>query len=493
MARKIENTPSPHILMNSMRSIGYTFKTALADIIDNAISANATNVYVDSPINDMSLFITILDDGFGMERDDLLNAMKYGSDRESYSATDLGRFGLGLKSASLSQCRVLTVASKHENKVSAFRRDLDFVVKDKRWDCLELEEDEIDEIPNISKLRELSQGTLVVWQNFDGAYKKSGGLVREYLMDEIDESTKHLQLVFHRYLNRKIKPLNIYINNDKLIGFDPFLEDHPKTDTKKPSELSVENSIIKIQTYILPHQTDLSNADIDKLGGIDSLRTGQGFYVYRNDRLIIYGTWFRLSSSNINHELFKYGRIKVDIPNNLDDMWDIDIKKQNAVVPKAILNNLKKTVSTVCGRSKDKTAKRTRLTFEKDDTKIWNKSLSRNNKDVFFINPDSSFVKNFLDDFDDKDRAKILNFIDVVSSSIPFEDIYNSVCNKSNENDLADETISSLVLEGVSQFKRIKMVTQKSNKDCFERLCSFEPFNNEVISARIWEAVKDEQ
>ena len=104
MARKIENTPSPHILMNSMRSIGYTFKTALADIIDNAISANATNVYVDSPINDMSLFITILDDGFGMERDDLLNAMKYGSDRESYSAKDLGRFGLGLKSASLSQC-----------------------------------------------------------------------------------------------------------------------------------------------------------------------------------------------------------------------------------------------------------------------------------------------------------------------------------------------------------------------------------------------------
>ena len=81
MAKKIENTPSPDVLMNSMRSIGYTFKTALADIIDNSISANASNVYIDSPINDSSLFITILDDGYGMERADLLNEMKYGSDR----------------------------------------------------------------------------------------------------------------------------------------------------------------------------------------------------------------------------------------------------------------------------------------------------------------------------------------------------------------------------------------------------------------------------
>ena len=86
----------------------------------------------------------------------------------------------------------------------------------------------------------------------------------------------------------------------------------------------------------------------------------------------------------------------------------------------------------------------------------------------------------------------MLNVIDALSSSIPFDDIYNSICNKNNESDLADETISSLVLEGVSQFKRIKMVTQKSNKDCFERLCSFEPFNNEIVSKRIWESVKDE-
>ena len=80
---------------------------------------------------------------------------------------------------------------------------------------------------------------------------------------------------------------------------------------------------------------------------MDELREGQGFYIYRNNRLIIYGTWFRLSSQNVSSELYKYGRIKVDIPNSLDDMWEIDIKKQNAVIPKQILNLLKKKVADV--------------------------------------------------------------------------------------------------------------------------------------------------
>ena len=157
----------------------------------------------------------------------------------------------------------------------------------------------------------------------------------------------------------------------------------------------------------------MTNDDIEKLGGIESLRNGQGFYVYRNERLIIHGTWFRLSASNINNELYKYGRIKVDIPNSLDDMWEIDVKKQNATIPKQILNNLRKAVNSVCTRSKEKTSKRVKLTLEKDDSKIWNKTLSRDNKDLFYINGDSHFIRRFLDEFDDKDKVKILHFIDV--------------------------------------------------------------------------------
>lgn len=493
MAIKIKNTPLPNVLMNSMRSIGYNFKTAIADIIDNSISANANNIYIFSPVNDEKIFITILDDGEGMDDCELFNAMKYGSNKEFYGTYDLGRFGLGLKSASLSQCRILTVVSKKNNSIAAYQWNLDSVIENREWDCLKLEEQEIKILPNISDLQEQTQGTLVIWENFDIGYKKSGGRIRDYLCDEIAEAESHIRLVFHRFMSNNFKPLRIYINQSLLEPIDPFLEYHRKTDTQNPKEIDVNGSIVKIQPFILPHQTDLTNDDIEKLGGIESLRNGQGFYIYRNERLIIFGTWFRLSASNINNELYKYGRIKVDIPNTLDDMWEIDIKKQNATIPKQMLNNLKKAVSSVCIRSKEKNSKRARLTLEKDDSKIWNKTLSRDNKDLFFVNENSEFIKRFLDEFGDKDKIKILHFIDVISSSLPYDDIYNSICNKNNETKLDDKYIESIVLEGASQFKTLKQLTQLSDEKVLELVCKYEPFNNELISLKIKGIVNNEK
>lgn len=489
MAVKIENMPSPNVLMNSMRSIGYTFKTAVADIVDNSISASAKNVFISIPINDDDLFVTILDDGKGMSRDDLFNAMKYGSDRE-YTSADLGRFGLGLKSASLSQCRVLTVISKKDSEISAFQWNLDSVGK--KWDCIELESEELIEVPCFEKLSGMEMGTLVIWQNFDIAYKKSGGRVREYLSDEMADAEKHLKLVFHRFLSNKFKPFKIYVNNDLLEPFDPFLIDHPKTDSKKVSEITVEGETIKIQPFILPHMNDLRDEDISKLGGTEALRNDQGFYIYRNDRLIIYGKWFRLSLASVSPELLKYGRIKVDIPNSLDEIWDIDIKKQNATIPRQMLNYLKKAVLDVCYRSKEKTTKRTRLTLERDNNKIWNKSLDKNQKERFYINNESGFVRRFLDEFDDSDKRKILNFVDAISSTLPFDDIYNAICNKNNATSIEDEQFESIVMEGISQFKTIKRIIQKSNEEVMAVLTQSEPFNDEKISEKIREIVANE-
>lgn len=490
MAKYILNNPSPDVLMNSMRSIGYSFKTAVADIIDNSISAHASEIKIYTPIND-DLFISFFDNGEGMSRDELLNAMKYGSDRECYGIDDLGRFGLGLKSASLSQCRKLTVASKKDRVISAFRWDLDSVIETKRWDCLELENDEIKQLPMIKVLTEAEKGTLVVWQDFDIAYKKSNGHVMETLSEEVDEMEKHLSLVFHRFLNRSFNQIKIYINDDRIKGYDPFLEDHPKTDSQKPSIIKCENEDIRIQQFILPHQNDLSNEDVEKLGGIERLRSGQGFYIYRNDRLIIYGTWFRLASSNLNSELYKYGRIKVDIPNTLDDMWDIDIKKQNASIPRQILASLKKAVSNVRVKSKDKSAKRTRLKLEKDDSKIWNKNLNREEKEVFFINNESQFVRNFIDGFDDSDKTKILRFLDVISASIPYDDIYNSMCNKALEQKISQDGIDSIIIEGVNQFNRLKKLLRLSDEKIFEKLKTYEPFDNEEIFNLVKERINN--
>ncbi len=490
MTKKVHNSPSPDVLMNSMRSIGYSFKTAVADIIDNSISAHATEIRIYTPIND-NLFVAFFDNGDGMDRGELLNAMKYGSTRDSYSETDLGRFGLGLKSASLSQCKKLTVVSKKNNKLSSFCWDLDLVLFSKTWDCLELDDSEIKQIPMIETLNKSEQGTLVVWQNFDIIYKKSNGHIREALSEEVEETEKHLSLVFHRFINRPSNKLKIYINDDKIIGLDPFLEDHPKTDSQKPSFIKCEGADIKIQQFILPHMSDLSNNDIDKLGGDDMLRSGQGFYIYRNDRLIIYGTWFRLASSNLSSELFKYGRIKVDIPNMLDEIWDIDIKKQNATIPKQILSSLKKAVSNVRHKSQDKSSKRAKLKLEKDDTKIWNKTLSRDEKEVFFINCDSKFVKYFIDEFEDEDKPKIIRFLEAISSTIPYDDIYNSMCNRALEQKTSASSLESILLEGVNQFIRLKKMLQKTDDIVLEVLKTYQPFDNEEIFNAVKERINN--
>lgn len=189
MAEKIKNIPSPDILMNSLRSIGYSFKTAVADIIDNSISADAKNIWIDFPsYSSDNLYITILDDAIGMDDAALFNAMKYGSERDEYGEKDLGRFGVGLKSASLSQCRTLTVMSKFNGDIHAYRWDLDEVLRSKEWECLRLDFDEIQACPNYEKLNSLVQGTMVVWQNFDIADQKSNGHAYEYLSEKLDES-----------------------------------------------------------------------------------------------------------------------------------------------------------------------------------------------------------------------------------------------------------------------------------------------------------------
>lgn len=496
MAVKCINRPLPNILMKSMRSIGYSFSTAIADVIDNSISADAKNIFLTTPISDNPddiLYVSILDDGCGMNDDELFKAMTYGTPRE-YSDKDLGRFGLGLKSASLSQCRVLIVCSKTNNKVNAYKWDLDFVEEDKEWSCLKLNEDEIKNIPEIEKLNDIEHGTLVVWENFDVLFEKSGGQVRACISEEMDLACEHIRLVFHRFLNNQFNPIHIFINGLQLFGFDPFLERHPKTDTRDSSKLLIDGSTVEVQPFILPHQNDLSNEDVELAGGTKSLRENQGFYIYRNQRLIIYGTWFRLSSDFITPELFKYGRIKVDIPNSLDSIWSIDIKKQDAKIPKKLVNQLKSIVQKVKNRSKEKTEKRARLTFESNEKMIWNKSKNvDNNKTNFFININSTFIREYLEEFNEGDKNKIIRLLEIISSKLPLDDIYSSMANNNCQNLSSQILNDELIEEGVCFFKTQKKRLQKDNSYIFELMSQIEPFTDANLLEAIKERVENEQ
>lgn len=495
MAKIHSNPPSANILMNSMRSMGYSFEAAIADIVDNSISANASIIWIDFPVSSQKEpYVTVLDNGTGMSFDELLNAMKYGSQKDSYSENDLGRFGLGLKAASLSQCRKLTVASKQGNNINCLQWNLDVVIKNQSWDCIELSGEEYSELPGISKLKELQSGTLVIWQDFDEISKEYGSSkpIFDVLSSYMDDAENHIRLVFHRFLNKRVKPLKILINNREIVGLDPFLESsyNPKNDLKKESEFSVQygdgkKAIVKMQACILPHQNDLTKENIDALGGIENLKDGQGFYVYRNDRLIIYGTWFRLSSKHISPELYKYGRIKVDIPNSLDEIWRIDIKKQKAVIPPSILNLFRRAVSQVERTSEKKAKKRMRLSYAEDEDKIWAKELVRDGKESFYINPHSKFITSFLDTFDDKDKSKILRFLDVISSQLPFDDIYISVCEKKNTSEFPQETINSIVQLAIDQIKLLEKVQCISREKAIEFVTGYSPFDSTEVVKEI--------
>ena len=469
--------------MGSMRSMGYTFESAIADIIDNSISADCREIHLQFPKDALHCFVSILDDGYGMSPNELFSAMRYGSsaNEEERLITDLGRFGLGLKAASLSQCRLLTVVSKRDGIVSGYSWDYSYILEHKDWFVIELSEREINKVPSVQQLLLQNNGTLVVWEYFDVIEKSSNGQIYATLCDYKDKIIKHLGLVFHRYIDSpKKERVTMYLNNHKISALDPFLENNPKTTRKKEIDIAINDSNniechVKVQPFVLPFFKDLSSSDKDKLGGIESLRTKQGYYVYRNKRLIIWGTWFGLK----RNELTKNARIRVDIPNTLDDIWNIDIKKQSATIPKFIQNQLKRKVEEVMDISVRQQTHRGRT--NKVDDKIdylWNRIENRDKHYFYEINKDSNLFNFVKSKISDEEYSYVEMLIDEIERTIPIQQIYtdqssNLIVNKDEKN-RKDEVFQKAVLMidyGVEFGRSVKEIID--NTFSSEPFCDF--------------------
>lgn len=437
MSKDRRHIPKASTLMGSLRSMGYSFESAVADVVDNSISAHAQNIRILFPSNPMDeLALGILDDGDGMTNDVLFEAMRYGclSAEEERSEEDLGRFGMGMKSASLSQCRRLTVISYEGKNLNGYTWDYNHIVETQDWMIQELEAREIDELPYISRLKNQGVGTLVIWQDFDVLSNSSGGQVYSSLVDLRSSLEKSLALIYHRYLSGVASSrLHIFINELDIKPLDPFLEQHPKTTSKKEIELDVKDSsgierIIKIRPFILPFATELKEKDKQLIGGVENLRAKQGFYIYRNKRLIIWGTWFGLKQ---RAELTKNARIRVDIPNSLDDIWSIDIKKQQASIPKQILHRLKKAVEDALDFSvrQQSYRGRTRKVNENIDY-IWDRKEGRNNTFFYQINRESKLFQFVRDKMNDEDYGYLEMLLTEIENNLPIQQLY---IDKSNE------------------------------------------------------------
>ncbi|WP_273159891.1 ATP-binding protein [Bacteroides fluxus] len=436
MSKFKENIPQADMLMGSMRSMGYSFEAAIADVIDNSISAQCSFVKLLFPTTYTdSKAIGVLDDGVGMNAETLFEAMRYGSSdsSEERDENDLGRFGLGMKSASMSQCRILTVVSKQDNVYCCYTWDYNIICEQKRWIVIEHTLKEIEALPYIEELKSIETGTLVIWQDFDIIEKSNDGRVFDFLNDQKDILDKYLGLIYHRFLSdAKKSKLKIYINNGRVKPLDPFLESHSKTTSKKERTIEINDSngverLITIKPFILPYATDLSDKDKQLVGGIENLRSKQGFYIYRNRRLIIWGTWFGMKP---RAELTKNARIRVDIPNTLDDIWGINIMKQKAIIPKSIQHRMKKTVLEAMEISVAKQTHRGRRENIENLDYIWDRMEGRNKTYFYQINRDNKVFKMIREKMSDEDFIYLDMLISEIEKNIPIDQMY---IDKSNE------------------------------------------------------------
>lgn len=466
--------PYAPTLIESTRAIGYTLEAAIADIIDNSISAFASAVDIFFfPIDDA--YIAILDNGCGMNGHQLESAMRYGSQspNEKRNSTDLGRFGLGLKTASLSQCRTLTVVSKQSERFEARRWDIDYVTGTGEWSLLVLEtKEEINSIPRIDNLKELESGTLVVWQNLDRLETGELDFTRS-MGRKMDDVRAHLSLVFHRYISGEpgLKKLQINMNAIPITPADPFLARH-NTQAMADEDIYIDGSKVVVRSYILPHISMLSADELTALGGKEGLRKSQGFYVYRNKRLLVWGTWFRMMRQG---ELSKLARVQVDIPNELDSLWTLDIKKSVAVPPEAVRNSLDSVIARLAECSKQTWTFRGKREISDSIVHIWQRFKGKHGGVYYGINRDHSLVEIFSD-ASPQIRRNLEILLKAIETEIPLNQLYIDL---TSEKQLENDTVARPdEVEGMLKALLEQMSTASQKQELLNRLSVTEPFES---------------
>ncbi len=343
--------PNAGALIESLRAFGYDLQTAIADIIDNSISANAKNIWIDFNWNGDKTTISIKDDGRGMTKSELIEAMRPGNISPSIirDSKDLGRFGLGLKTASFSQCRRLTVATKSKDSNVAIRCwDIDYVIKTNDWRLLKINTN----MDHFLLLTDMDYGTIVLWENIDVHCKNTNvndQKSQRMFLSRIDIVKKHLAMTFHRYLERQ--RLKIWINNIAVEPWDPFLIGEKATQLLSEESRDIFGSRIVVKPYVLPHHTKISSETYQYAEGPRGWTAQQGFYVYRNERLIVAGSWLGLGFRKMDH--YQLARIQIDIPNSMDYEWELDVKKSVARPPDYLREDLKRIARLTIERAMD--------------------------------------------------------------------------------------------------------------------------------------------
>ena len=425
MSKSISLPPRASALTESMRDIGYSPEAAIADIIDNSISAEASHVDIMCDVRGEDSVVAVIDNGRGMTESELLEAMRHGAvgPRQIRRADDLGRFGLGLKTASFSQCRQLTVVSRKDSRTFAVEWDIDHVRDADDWVVSVLDASEISEIPFLELLPEM--GTVVVWRKLDRFFEDQTGAKREELANEkLDLIERHLSLVFHRFLSGELSPkkrLIIRLNGHDVRPFDPFCRANKATQVLPEETVPVDGHLVKIQPYILPHHSKLSAAEYDFYTSRSDFISNQGAYIYRNGRLMAWGDWFRLVPKG---EATKLARVQIDFTNALDENWTIDIKKSRARPPHEVRERLRQIIEQITSGSTRVHRGRGQKLISELRAPVWER-YADHGRVQFLLNAEHPVLVAIRESMDERQIRRLNAYLDIVASSLPIEMLYS--------------------------------------------------------------------
>jgi hypothetical protein len=382
--------PSASRLTGSLRDIGYDVPTAIADLVDNSITADATEIEIAFSYDGPNSSITILDDGNGMTANGVLEALRFGT-RKEYEPADLGRFGLGLKTASLSLCRSVTIVSKwsHAKSPQINHRTLDLDIIDEFDDWLVVENPPTPAVHDaITKLESRHGGTAIVLEKLDRVLdpsKPMSGWARRKLLSAAAKTTEHLAIVFHRFLSGDAArgPVTMTVHaegSSQVEAWDPFACDEASTLALEPQVLEIEHNgkarEVGLRRYILPARSQFSSVEkFESLAGPLKWNRQQGLYIYRANRLVQHGGWNGIRAID---EHTKLARAALDFDTQLDTAFQVNVSKMRVNLPTDIRTMLEQPVHDLCVRASD----RYRLAGESGRTETNRRTIGRSSAEI---------------------------------------------------------------------------------------------------------------
>jgi hypothetical protein len=422
MANIINASPPPSTHLATLAKMGYSFNTAVGDIIDNSITANATRIAITLLKQDTTYQLIIADNGIGMSEQQLLNNMVIGCKDPSRDRDplDLGRFGAGLKTASFSQAKVLTVLSNQGDEFSGARWDTELVKEKNEWCLLHLESCEVEEITARLNSFDFSPRTLVIWDQINLLTDLDEFSAEILVGSLIKELHNHIGLHFHRFLSSS---LSITINGLLIQSIDPFMKGEDGYAEGREEKIRSKNGTVFVKAHTLPRPSTLRKDTLELYGGAKNITEGQGIYLYRNKRLILGGGWHGVAKTS---ELHNLARIQVDITSKMDEEWQTDVKKSRLSIPLKVKQVLRRILPAPIAISKKK---HTYAGKAQSASPLW---LIKTNERVgeeaitYLVDVRHQSIHELLNSLDQDKRSLLTNYLRELSEELPVKHIYAS-------------------------------------------------------------------